>query len=74
MNYTEIATTMLGIDEADLPERLLKRLDRINDLIEKCPYDHEYGEGRLRSRQVVAMVIAAWENEGVCPGAEGEER
>ncbi len=45
------------LDVEDLPEALVKRLVRVNELCERV------SNGRLASRQAVAVIIEQWERD-----------
>jgi len=58
MECLVIARTMLGVE--NLPLELESRLRMVDALIKRCSTEGELG---LRSRQVIAMVIEAYQRE-----------
>ena len=57
------AAAMLQVDEEDLPDGLVSRLNLIDGLIKRAKPG-----GGLRSSQIVASVVLLWKlNNGVSP-------
>lgn len=54
MRYIRIAETMIG---GNVTEALARRLDRVSALVKNAG-------GEATSRQIVALVIEAWERDG----------
>jgi hypothetical protein len=66
MDAIEMARQMLGSGSAELPESLVDLLRRADALCRRV-------DGRLISRQVVAMIIAQWEYDNPI-SAQGVDR
>ena len=63
-HYLAIAAKMLDCAVEEIDPTLVRNLDLINSLIQKC-VDWPDREG-LRSRQIIALIIAGWRHGDFC--------